>query len=73
MDTKLISPIVGPSLVTTAELMRRVAQEIDALPGGQLPPAPQERAALRSHVRDLLHQLDCEKRVLAAILSAALD
>ena len=70
---KLISPVVAPSLMTTAELMRSVASEIDALPGGCIPAVARQRAAFRGQVRDLLDQLQDETERLSKILDAALD
>jgi len=72
-DRKLISPVVVPSLMTTAELMRSVASELDALPGGCIPALARQRAALRAQVRDLLVQLEDESERLSKILDAALD
>jgi hypothetical protein len=69
----VISPAVAPSLMTTAAFMGAVAAQLDALPGGQIPPIAQDRAELRARVRTLIALLQYESERLSKVLAAALQ
>lgn len=68
----VVSPVIAPSLITTAEFMRAVADQLEELPGGCIPALPAERANLRARVRELLWLIDHDSELLSSVLKSAL-
>lgn len=73
MEARSTTRDIASSLITTAEFMRILARDLDAVPVEQLPPDARARAALRARIRDLLHHLDADRQALSDILAAALE
>ena len=73
MDARSNNRDVASNLITTAEFMRVLARDLDAMWVDELPEDARARAALRARIRDLLHHLDADRQALSDILTAALE